>query len=80
MRIYLGHLGVLIPGGLRPIAPCPPPLHGWQSVTAILRSGLRGPDCWSFHFFHAHALTIGSIAWLLVGYSRDQLAQHWSDN
>ena len=79
MWIYPARLGILIPGGLRPIAPCSPLSLGWQAVIAILRSRLRGPDCRSFLFSHAPTLIIDSIVGLLVGCSRDQFAQHWSD-
>ena len=69
MWIYSARLGILIIGGLRPIAPCPLPLPGRRAVTAILRSGLRGRDSRNFRFSNAHALTIGSIAEMLVGCS-----------
>ena len=62
--------------GLRPIAPCPPPLPGRQSVTAILWSRLQGSDCKSFRFSRAPALTIGSTTGMLVGYSGGQFARH----
>ena len=39
MWIYPARLGILIPGGLQPIAPYPPPLLMRQAVIAILRSG-----------------------------------------
>ena len=78
MWIYPARLSILIPGGLRLIAPCPQPLR--RAVIAILRSGLRGPDYRSFRFSHAPALTIGSIVGLLVGFSRGQFAQHLSDS
>ena len=42
MWIYPARLRILIPGGLRPIAPYPPPLLGLQAVIAILRSGSQG--------------------------------------
>ena len=42
MSIYPTRLGILILGGLRPIAPYLPPLLGWRYVIAILRSGSRG--------------------------------------
>ena len=80
MWIYPARLGILILGGLRPITPCPPPLPGRRAVIAILQSGLRVPDCRSFRFSHALALTIGSTTELLVGFSRGQFARHWSDN
>ena len=38
MWIYPAHLGILIPGGLRPIAPCLLPLLRRRAVIAILRS------------------------------------------
>ena len=50
MWIYRARLGILILGGLRPIAPCPLPFLGRQVVIAILRYGSRGPDCRSFRF------------------------------
>ena len=50
MLFYSVYLGILIPGGLRPITPCPPPLLGQRAVIAIMRSGSRGLDCKSFHF------------------------------
>ena len=78
MWIYLARLGILILGGLRPIAPCLPPLLGRLAVIAILRSGSRGPDCRSFRFSHAFVLTVGSTAELLVGCSRGQFARHRS--
>ena len=70
MWIYPARLGILIPGGLRLIAPYPPPLLGRQAVIAILRSESRGPDYRSFHFSHAYVLTVGSTVELLVGCSR----------
>ena len=76
MWIYPARLGILIPRGLRPIAPCPPPLLGRRAVIAIMRFGSRGPDCRSFHFSHAPVLTVGSTAELLVGCSRGQFSQH----
>ena len=69
MWIYPARLGILIPGGLRPIAPCPPPLLGRRTVITILRSGSRGSDCRNFHFSHAPVLIVSSNAELLVGYS-----------
>ena len=78
MWIYLARLGILIPGGLRLIAPCPSPLLGRRAVIAILRSRSRGPDCKSFCFSHAPVLTVGSTAELLVGCSGGQFARHWS--
>ena len=69
MWIYPTRLGILIPKGLWLIAPCPPPPLGQQAVITILRSGSQGPDCKSFHFSHAPALTIGSTVGLLVGCS-----------
>ena len=80
MWIYPACLGILIPGGLRPISPCPPSLHGRRAVTTILRLGLRGPDCRSFLFSPAPTLIIGSTTGLLVGCSRDQFSWHWLDN
>ena len=78
MWIYPTRLGTLILGGLRSIAPCPPPLLGRQAIIAILRSGSRGPDCRSFRFSHAPVLTVGRTAELLVGCSGGQFAQHRS--
>ena len=39
MLIYPARLGILISGGLRPIAPCPPPFLGRRVVISIMRSG-----------------------------------------
>ena len=80
MWIYPARLGVLIPRGLRPIAPCPPPLPGQQAVIAILRSGSRGPNFRNFHFSHAPVLTVGSTAELLVGCLGGQFSRHWSSS
>ena len=80
MWIYPARPGILIIEGLRPIAPCLPPLPRRRSVTTILRSGLRGSDYRSFGFSRAPALTISSTAGLLVGCSRGQFARHWSDS
>ena len=60
MWLYPARLGILIPGGLRPIALYPPPLLGQRAVIAIMRSGSRGLDCRSFRFSHALLLTVGS--------------------
>ena len=76
MWIYPTHLGILIPRGLRQIAPCPPPLLMQRAVITILMSGFRESNCRSFHFSHAPVLTFGSIAELLVGYSGGQFAWH----
>ena len=76
MWIYPALLGILILGGLRPIAPCLLPSLRRQAVITILRSGFRGSDCRSFRSFHAPVLTVGSTAELLVGYSRGQYARH----
>ena len=38
MWIYQARLGILIPRGLRPIAPCTPPFLGRRAVIAIMRS------------------------------------------
>ena len=76
MWIYPGHLGILIPGGLRLIAPCPPPLLGRQAVIAILRSGSRGTNYRSFRFSHAPVLTVSSTVKLLVGYSGGQFTRY----
>ena len=69
MWIYPARLGILIPGGLRPIAPFLPPLLGQRAVIVILRSGSRGSDYRSFRSSHAPILTCGSTAELLVGCS-----------
>ena len=50
MWIYPAHLGILIPRGLRPITPCPPPLLGQRVVIAILRSGSEGRILGAFVF------------------------------
>ena len=76
MWSYLARLGILIPRGLRPIAPCPPPFLWRRTLIAIMRPRSRGPDCRSFRFSHAPVLTIGSTIGLLVGCSRGQFAQH----
>ena len=76
MWIYPARLGILIPGGLRPIASCPLPSLGRQDVIFILRPRSRGPDCRSFRFSHASTLTIGSTARLLVGCSGGQFSQY----
>ena len=75
MWIYLGRIGILIPGGLLPIAFCPPPSLGRRAVIAILRPVSQGPDCRSFRFSHASTLTIGSTIGLLVGCSGGQFSQ-----
>ena len=62
MWIYPARLGIWIPGGLRPIAPCLPPLLGRRAVIVILRSRSRGSDCRSIHSSHAPILTGGSTA------------------
>ena len=62
MWIYPARLGILIPRGLRPIAPCPPPLLGQRAVIAILRSVSRGPDYRSFCFSHSLVLIVGSMS------------------
>ena len=77
MWIYPACLGILIPGGLRPIAPCPPPLLGRRAVIVIMRSRSRGLDCRSFRFSHAPVLTVGSTVELLVGCSEGQFTRHW---
>ena len=69
MWIYSAQLGILIPGGLRPIAPCLPPSLGRRVVIVIMRLGSRGPDCMIFRSSHAPILTVCSIVELLVGYS-----------
>ena len=78
MWIYPTHLGILIPRGLRPIAPCPPPLLRQRAVITILMSGFRELYYRSFCFSHALVLTVGSIAEMLVGCSEGQFAWHWS--
>ena len=78
MWFYPVCLGILIPRGLRPIAPYPPPLLGWQAVIAILRSGSQGSDCRSFCFSHDLVLAVGSTTELLVGCSGSQFAPHCS--
>ena len=40
MWIYPTRQDILIPGGLQPIAPCPPPLPGRRAVISIMRSRL----------------------------------------
>ena len=60
MWIYPARLGILIPRGLWPIAPCPPPLLRRRVVIAIMRFGSRGSDCRSFRFSHAYLLIVGS--------------------
>ena len=35
MWIYPARPSILIPGGLRPTAPCPPPLPGQRAVTVL---------------------------------------------
>ena len=77
MWIYPTHVGILIPGGLRPIAPYPPPLLGRRAVISILRFGFRGLDCRSFHFSFAPVLTVGSTAKMVVGCLGGQFALHW---
>ena len=77
MWIYPARLGILIPGGLRPIAPCPSPLLRRRVVIAIMRYGSRESDCRSFHFSHAYVLIVGSTTELLVSCSRGQFARHW---
>ena len=80
MWIYPARPSILTLRGPRPIAACLPPLSGRRAVTTILRFGLRGSDCRSFHFSRALALTIGSTAGLLVGCSGGQFAWHWLDS
>ena len=72
MWFYSVCLGILIPRGLRLIAPCLPSLLGRKAVIDILRSRSQGSDCRSFRFSHALVLTVGSTAKLLVGYSGGQ--------
>ena len=50
MWAYLVSLGILIPGGLRPIAPCSSPLLGQRALIAILRLGLEGRIVRAFVF------------------------------
>ena len=80
MCIYPARLGILIPGGLWPIAPCPPTLPRRRVVIAILRSGTRGPDYRSFSLSYAPVLTICRTTELLVGRSRGRFARHWSSS
>ena len=80
MWIYLTQLGILIPGGLWPIAPYLPPSLGRRAVIAIMRSMSQGPNCRSFRSSHAPILTVGSTLELLVGCSEGQFARHWSRN
>ena len=77
MWIYPAQLGILIPGGLRPIIPYIPPSLGRRPVIVILRSGSRGPDCRSFRFSHAPVLEVGSTVELPVGCLGGQFAWHW---
>ena len=74
MWIYRAHLGILIPGGQRPIAPCLLLAPGRRAVVAILRPGSRGLDCGSLRFSHAPALTIGSTVGLRISCSRGRFA------
>ena len=74
MWIYPTRLGILILGGLRPIAPCPPPLLGRRAVISILRFRSRGPDCRNIRFSHAFVLTVSSIVELLVSCSEGKFA------
>ena len=76
MWIYQARLGILIPGGLWLIAPCPPPLLGRRAVIAILRSGSQGLDYKSFRFSHVPVLIIGSTVELLVYCLGGQFARH----
>ena len=76
MWIYPVRLGILILGGLRPIAPCPTTLPGRRDIISILRSEPRGTDCRSFRFCRVPVLTVGSITELLVGYSGGQFSRH----
>ena len=78
MWIYLACLGILIPGGLRPIALCPPSLLGRRAVISIPRSRSRGPGCRSFRFSHVPLLIVSSTVELLIGYSGGQFSRHWS--
>ena len=78
MWIYPAHLGILIPRGLWPIAPCPPPLLGQRVMIAILRYGSGGSDFRSFRFSHFPVLTVCSTTKLLVSCSRGQFSRHWS--
>ena len=75
MWIYPAQLGILIPGGLRPIAPYLPPSLGQRAVIAIPRFGSRGSNCRSFRSSHAPVLIVGSTAELLVGYSGGQFSR-----
>ena len=81
MWFYPVYLEILIQGGgggLRPIAPCPPPLLRRRAIIYILRSRFPWPDCRSFRFSHAPILTTSSTVELLVGCSGGQFARHWS--
>ena len=69
MWIYPARLGILIPGDLQPIAPCPPPLLGRQAVIYIVRSWSPGSDYRGFRFCPTLAPTVGSTIELLVGCS-----------
>ena len=80
MCTYPARLGILIPGGLRPIHPCPLPLLGQRAVIAIMSSKSQGTDCRSFRFSHAPLLTVCSTSKLLVGCSGGQFARHWSSS
>ena len=77
MWIYPTPLGILIPRGLRSIAPCPPPLIRRRVAIPILRSGTRGSDCRSFRFSQAPVLTVGSTVELLVGCLGGKFSWHW---
>ena len=76
MWIYSARLGILIPGDLLPIAPCPSPLPRRRAVIAIPRFGLRGSDCRGFRFSPSPVLTVGSTVELPVGCSGGQLSRH----
>ena len=78
MWIYPTRRRILIPGGLRPIAPCPRPSLGRRAIISILRSGPRGLYCRGFCFSTDAVLIVGSTTELLVGCSRGQLARHLS--
>ena len=67
MWIYPTRLGILIPGGLWPIAPGLPPSLGQRAVIAILRSRSQGLNCRSLCSSHSPVLTVGSAVELLIG-------------
>ena len=80
MWIYPALLGILIPGDLWLIAPCPPPLLGRRAVIAILWLEPRGSDYRGFRFSHAPVLIISSTAERLAGCLGGQFSRHWSSS